>query len=333
MESSDIDLITELGELAFGTRLRRLSERLTRDVSRVYKSARVDFEVRWFPVLYLLGRESSLPVTVIARSLGLSHPAVNQITAAMARRKLISSRKDPSDERRRLVALTAKGRETITELTPIWETIADATRDLIAESETDFLTQIARLEGALDREDMYHRVTERLRTRQIEDIEIIDYAPQYKQYFKALNYEWLEQYFEIEPADEALLSDPQGKILRPGGAVLFARLNGEIVGTAALIRHDTDRYELAKMAVTPRAQGRQVGRSLALAIIERARQKGARVLMLHTNPNLKPANSLYRSLGFRTRVSDDAPRAEYQRYTITMTLDLTQAAEPAARRR
>ena len=51
---SDIDLIRKLGPLAFASRLKRLSERLMKDVALVYKDLNVDFQPRWFPVLYLL---------------------------------------------------------------------------------------------------------------------------------------------------------------------------------------------------------------------------------------------------------------------------------------
>ena len=73
-----------------------------------------------------------------------------------------------------------------------------------------------------------------------------------------------------------------------------------------------------------------VGRTMSnefTAIIERARQKGARELILHTSPRLKPANNLYRSLGFRVLVHDPVPPLEYKRNTISMALDLTPAVD------
>lgn len=49
-----MDLIHELGELALATRLKRLSERLSSDVSKIYKESDVDFEAKWFLILSLL---------------------------------------------------------------------------------------------------------------------------------------------------------------------------------------------------------------------------------------------------------------------------------------
>lgn len=42
---------------------------------------------------------------------------------------------------------------------------------------------------------------------------IIKYTPEYQQYFEQLNRTWVEKYFEIEPMDEALLSNPEDTIL------------------------------------------------------------------------------------------------------------------------
>ena len=50
MMKSKPDIIAELGELAFASRLKRLSDRLMRDVSRIYQQMDVDFEARWFSV-------------------------------------------------------------------------------------------------------------------------------------------------------------------------------------------------------------------------------------------------------------------------------------------
>jgi ribosomal protein S18 acetylase RimI-like enzyme len=52
------------------------------------------------------------------------------------------------------------------------------------------------------------------------------------------------------------------------------------------------------LAVDPAAQGRGVGRALALACIERARREGRSGIALYTPPANVPAQRLYESLGF-----------------------------------
>ena len=54
------NLINELGELALSTRLMRLSEGMRKDVTRIYNEHGIDFESKWFPVLYVLSKRSPL---------------------------------------------------------------------------------------------------------------------------------------------------------------------------------------------------------------------------------------------------------------------------------
>lgn len=131
------------------------------------------------------------------------------------------------------------------------------------------------------------------------DVSILDYRPELAPDFERLNREWLEALFRVEEIDAEVFADPDRHIIEPGGHILFARLGDEIVGTVALRHEGGGRYELTKMAVTPSAQGRGVGRRLATAAIERYRAAGGRQLYLESHSSLAPALRLYESMGFR----------------------------------
>jgi DNA-binding MarR family transcriptional regulator/ribosomal protein S18 acetylase RimI-like enzyme len=315
------DVITQLGELAFASRLRRLSERLLRDASRIYHAQRVEFEARWFPVLYLLQRDAPLAVTDVARALGITHPAVNQIARAMSAKGLLVTGKDRRDDRKRLLSLSAKGRRMVGALQPVWAAIEGATREVLHSTGDDVLGCLDRIEHALDEQEMYDRVMGRLKSMYYDAVEILPYQPRLKKHFRELNLEWLKKYFTVEPRDEKVLSDPHGQIIKKGGSVLFARLDGEVVGTVALLRVDEKTVELAKMAVAARAQGRQIGKRLAVAALDEARRQGATAIVLHTSPKLTAAGALYREMGF-TRQTSGPTASEFKRHTITMKLDL-----------
>ena len=246
--------------------------------------------------------------------LGLSHPAINQVAAQLLSRGLIRQRKDSSDERKRLLYLSEKGRQLIKELEPVWNHIRLANRALLRESRVDLLRDLARLEAALDRDSMINRVNKRMGLPTTARLRIEDYRPAYKKHFLALNVEWLNKYFTVEESDLKILNDPNRKILKKGGAILFALLDGEVVGTCALIRHGDDTLEMAKMAVTPEAQGQGIGRALAEAAIERAGKMRVRKLYLHTSPVLKRACRLYRKLGFRKIRKTPVPGDDSKRY-------------------
>jgi DNA-binding MarR family transcriptional regulator/predicted N-acetyltransferase YhbS len=340
------DVIGQLGELALASRLRRLSERLFRDMSRVYHDLDTEFEARWFPLLQTLRRHSPQGVTELAAILRLTHPAVCQLVDAMEAKGLVRRRRDPHDERRRRIELTAAGRQIATTLDPIWEEIRLANRELLGELAAkghDFLAALGDLESLLDHRDMHERVTGHLRARRAlrpdatgprERLEILPYRPAWRRHFEALNREWLEKGFAVEAPDAALLSDPHGKIVKPGGAVFFARLDGRIVGTGALIRHGEGVYELAKMAVTESERGHGIGRRLADALLAEARLRGATTFFLETSPRLVAVRRWYERIGFRRVASHPLGTSKYVRRSFAMVMDLgdlTGATESGAR--
>jgi GNAT superfamily N-acetyltransferase len=150
-------------------------------------------------------------------------------------------------------------------------------------------------------------------------IEILPYQPAHQAAFRDLNVAWITRYFALEDLDRRMLDDPQGYILNPGGYIFMARHQDQLVGTCALIKEPGSVYELAKMAVTPAAQGRGIGWRLGHAAIEQAREIGAHELELLSNRKLAPALALYRKLGFREA---PLPPSEYQRADIRMVLEL-----------
>jgi len=149
-------------------------------------------------------------------------------------------------------------------------------------------------------------------------IKIVDYAPQYRDAFKTINQEWIEQYFKMEEADYKSLDFPEKNIINKGGHILMV-LCGEVpVGTCALIKMDHPKYdyELAKMGVRPAFQGKGIGWQLGKAGIEKAQSLGANSIYLESNPSLTPAITLYRKLGFvEITINNDTP---YERSNIQM---------------
>lgn len=129
-------------------------------------------------------------------------------------------------------------------------------------------------------------------------IEIINFSPDLKEPIKTLNYEWLEKYFRLEEGDILSLSNPQEQIIDKGGFIFYAKLNGEIVGTASLLKKSETIFELGKMAVSGKAQGFGIGTFLLEHCINFAREKGIQKLILYSNTMLETAINLYRKYGF-----------------------------------
>ncbi|NKI32749.1 GNAT family N-acetyltransferase [Croceivirga thetidis] len=151
----------------------------------------------------------------------------------------------------------------------------------------------------------------------MEQIQIVDFKDSYSAAFKTINQEWIEQYFEMEEMDRKALEHPKEYILDKGGHIVVALLDDEPVGVCALIKmnHPEFDFELAKMGVSPKAQGMGVGYKLGKSIIEKAQNIGAKTIYLESNTILKPAINLYRKLGFTEIKGIETP---YQRCDIQM---------------
>jgi putative acetyltransferase len=153
-------------------------------------------------------------------------------------------------------------------------------------------------------------------------LQLREFEPADAPAFRALNAEWIERYFRLEPPDEAVLSNPQGLILDRGGRIFFALRDGEHLGCCALIRAADGEFELAKMAVTARAQGVGIGRALLTAAIGAARRDGGRRGVLESTSALVPAVRLYESAGFRHIPAGQVHPSAYARSDVAMELIL-----------
>ncbi|MGI4758288.1 MAG: GNAT family N-acetyltransferase [Janthinobacterium lividum] len=89
----------------------------------------------------------------------------------------------------------------------------------------------------------------------------------------------------------------------PNGVLLLAFSSGTAAGCVVVkVRHDRPgACEMKRLWVEKSAQGRGLGRRLALAAIAWARQAGMSTVLLDTVPGAMPqAVRLYQSLGFET---------------------------------
>src|SRR5687768_10084183 len=104
-------------------------------------------------------------------------------------------------------------------------------------------------------------------------LEILDYEPSHQRWFEKFNRQWIEKYFSMEPLDYQILQNPEEHIICRGGSIFMASWNGELAGTVALKKITPDVYELTKMAVDEKFQGKKIGHALAEAAIARAKNK------------------------------------------------------------
>jgi DNA-binding MarR family transcriptional regulator len=154
------DFLDDLAELALGSRLKRLSDRMMSDAAAVYRRLGHDVQPKWFTLLALLHSKREVSVVAAAEYLGLSQPAISQFSRQLVEKGYITSRPAPEDSRRRLLELTERGAQVIETMQPLWRAVEEAARDICLELDNDFYEAIRKCERALDRKTLLERSLE-----------------------------------------------------------------------------------------------------------------------------------------------------------------------------
>lgn len=309
----------KVGKMAIGSRLRGLSDMITTDAAQLYHIYGVDIQPRWWPVFYSLTQTAENSITAIGNEIGQTHASVSQVVREMAKQGFVTERKNKHDKRKNFVSLTDKGKAAAMKLNDQHKDVSAAINRAFSESQYDLWKAIEEWEYLLEQKSLLRRVQEEKKKREGNMVRIIDYAPEHKCAFKQLNEEWIRQYFKMEESDYKALDHPDDYIIAGGGHIFMAVYDDEVVGTCAIIKMNDKKFELAKMAVSPRAQGKSIGTLLGQACINKAKELGANTVYLESNTLLKPAISLYLKLGFQKITGPPSP---YERSNIQMELTL-----------
>ena len=151
-----MNIIDESGILAISTRLQRLSEQLRKDGAMIYQSFDIDFEPKWFPVIFTLHHKNIMSVVEIANEIGYTHPSTISLLKELEKQKFIQSRKDKQDERKRLIVLAPKGVQLIEKMLPVWELMSKVLGE-IADNKNNLLQAIIEAEEKIAEQSFYQR--------------------------------------------------------------------------------------------------------------------------------------------------------------------------------
>ena len=116
----------------------------------------------------------------------------------------------------------------------------------------------------------------------------------------ALLEEHLRNMYEITPPEHVFAFDA-AKLRQPDVVLWTAWENDELLGCAALKELSPTQGEVKSMRTPARLRRRGAGRALLNHILQVSRERGYRELFLETgnHPAFVPAQTLYRSVGFR----------------------------------
>jgi len=119
----------------------------------------------------------------------------------------------------------------------------------------------------------------------------------FREYAISLGFDLCFQDFEGE------IATLPGDYAAPRGALLLAKVNGEVAGCCALRPLDSSDYvnaaEMKRLYVRPAFRGLGLGRQLAEAILDEARMGGYDSVLLDTLDDMEIARAMYEELGFK----------------------------------
>jgi DNA-binding MarR family transcriptional regulator/GNAT superfamily N-acetyltransferase len=316
-------------ELALASRFKAISESLYAAANEAYRDAGIEIDAHWFPVLRYLHVKGPATVTEIATEIGQTHPAVSQLAAKLRKAGWITRRTDKADARRGLLELTPGAEKKLDTLGPVWCAIRRGARAAALRGEGTLIDALASFERDIATGRLAADIAREHERVLAAEVEVHPFRAEWASHFERINTEWLERWFAVEPVDREMLSKPQKYVIENGGAILFAVLDGEVIGTAALLHEGAGVYELSKMAVETGFRGIGAGRKLLGAAIAEYERLGGTTLFLESNSRLKPALTLYESAGF---VHQSAPRpgSHYARADVYMIFRPSETSDRGA---
>jgi len=151
------NIITELGALAIGARMKRLTDMFSRDVAIIYKEHHLDFEAKYFVLFYLISQKGDIGIMEIAEELSLTHPAIIHLAKELEKKGYILSVRSSTDSRKRLLKLSKKGKVALPEFKKVWDKIGKLNTQLMRKQQNNLLKAIEEMEAMLEERSYYKR--------------------------------------------------------------------------------------------------------------------------------------------------------------------------------
>ena len=133
--------------------------------------------------------------------------------------------------------------------------------------------------------------------------------------FVTLNMAWIEDLHTVEDSDPRMATQPE--IYIQGQNSVFSIHDGDIIAGVCALKEDHDgAFELTKMAVDTRYQGRGMGKILMDTVENYARDMGLAKIYLLSNTKNAAAIRLYKRCGWDIFLEGKHP--QYSRCNIGM---------------
>jgi DNA-binding MarR family transcriptional regulator/N-acetylglutamate synthase-like GNAT family acetyltransferase len=265
-------------------------------------------------VLYELAHREETTASELGEELGLDAGYLSRLLRGFEKHGLIHKRPSEADGRRRLLRLSARGREAFAPLD------ARSRNDIGAMLGGMSIAGQERLVGAM-------RAIEGLLSVRPEPVVPyllrshwpgdMGWVVHRHGVLYASEYGWDERF-------EALVAEIVAQFIRQYDPRLercwIAERDGEIVGCVFLVRESEEIAKLRLLLVEPKARGLGIGSRLVEVCIRFARQAGYRKITLWTNDVLHSARRIYEAMGFR--LVHEQPHHSFGRDLVGQTWEL-----------
>ncbi|MFH6998634.1 GNAT family N-acetyltransferase [Flavobacterium sp. FlaQc-57] len=278
--------------LVLGNLLQRLNENLRKEAQLFYKSQNIDFEPKWFPVIYVLSQKHAISVVELSQEIGYSHPTTISLLKELEKKELIGSAKDAKDERKRLITLTDKANEMITQLQPLWLIMTEALVEL-TNTENDLYKAINEVNQNLKSKNLFDRMTAIKETKEnftqttTENIIKVDQITEER--LIEIAFAIRRQVFVVEQN----VSQERESMDDTEAVHYLATVNGLPAG-AARYRKMENGAKIERIAVLNTYRGKRIGEAILLKILEDL--KDEKKIYLYAQVN---ASSFYIKNGFK----------------------------------
>ena len=318
-----MDALRGYGELGLGSRLKRLSDHMMKEIQLVYNHFNIDFDPYLFPIIKIIDHSNGVTNTEIKTKLNLTQPAITQAINKLIHKELVITKCDKIDKRKKVVKLSQKGDALVIKMQPLWKTMEEVIKKHSQHSSESLIDHINKLEDKISFEPLSKTIINATEMKINNPVEIISFHKKYSKDFYELNIEWLKTFFYVEPYDEEVLSKPEKYIIKTGGHIFFAKQNNTILGTVALMPIEGEGvFELTKMAVSPKHRGFKIGQRLMQHCIDFAKAHQLPKLILYSNTKLENAIYIYKKYGFVEIPVE--PNCPYVRSDIKMELKINE---------
>lgn len=150
------DFVRALGYRALDSRLKRISDRMSHDIRKLYKELQIDIEPNWYLIFLLLRDHEKLSIAQIAEKLGYAHPTMVIMVKKMSSKGYVFAQTDSNDKRKQLIQLTEKSRKMLPQLEKLLLSCDHAILQIL-DNETGILNYLDGIEARLQSNSFYNR--------------------------------------------------------------------------------------------------------------------------------------------------------------------------------